>query len=99
MWIRSQDKRSLSNINDVLITTTTDGNHVIYGFSGKGRCVLGVYSTFDKAFKVLDMIERLIIHPASKRITHSNHVNEGQREYITEEITVIPMPQDEDVEL
>lgn len=89
MWVRSQDKKILTEIHDLDI----DGADQIWC----GCSLLGKYSSEEKALKVLDTIQQLIIHPVSKRITHTNYVNEGPREYITEEITVFQIPKDEDV--
>ena len=89
MWVRSQDRKILTKIDDLAI----DGTNQIWG----DCCLLGKYSSKEKALKVLDTIQQLIIHPVSKRIAHTNYVNEGPREYITEEITVFQMPKDEDV--
>lgn len=89
MWIRSQDRKILTEIHNLDID---DINQIWDGSS-----LLGEYSSEEKALKVLDTIQQLIIHPVSKRITHTNYVNEGPREYITEEITVFQTPKDEDV--
>lgn len=52
MWIRSQDKKILTEIHDVEI----DSGFKVWG-SGM---LIGEYSTQDKALKVLDRIEELI---------------------------------------
>lgn len=58
MWIRSQDRRSLSNVNQVLISNTPDeSKYYIYGFLERGRDILGVYSSEEKALEVLDDIQ------------------------------------------
>lgn len=64
MWIRSQDRRSLSNVNQVLISPTSDkSKYYIYGFLERGRDILGVYSSEEKALKVLDYIHDNLEHP------------------------------------
>ena len=52
MWIRSQNKRILTEINDVEI----DGGFKVWG-SG---LLIGEYSTEEKALKVLDEIQNAI---------------------------------------
>lgn len=54
MWIRSQDKKILTEIHDVEV----DSGFKVWG-SGM---LIGEYSTEEKALKVLDRIEELIQH-------------------------------------
>jgi hypothetical protein len=56
MWIRSQDKENLAKANDIEIFNRTDGEAWIYVNDQR----YAVYSTKEKALKVLDMIQRLI---------------------------------------
>lgn len=61
MWIRSQDRYALLNVNQVVIKNTKDeSEYYIHGYSERGIDTLGVYSTEEKALKVLDRIEELI---------------------------------------
>ena len=63
MWIRSQSKKALSNVNQLIINNTKDeSKYYIFGYSERGSDTLGVYSTEEKAIKVLDRIEELIQH-------------------------------------
>lgn len=57
MWIRSQRKNALVNIN--FLRVINDGNYcLICGATTDGcDCELGVYSTEEKALKVLDQIQ------------------------------------------
>lgn len=52
MWIRSQDKTELMDINYIRAYKDT-----IKGFNVVNDVVLGVYSTAEKALKVMDMLE------------------------------------------
>ena len=52
MWIRSQDKHALVNTDEIYVCDGWDDN---YSIRGKGYR-LGVYSTQEKALKVLDEI-------------------------------------------
>ena len=54
MWIRSQDKKILTEIHDVEI----DSANQIWG-SGS---LIGEYSTEEKALLVLDMIEKVSMY-------------------------------------
>ena len=57
MWIRSQDRKILTEIHDV---------EVDIGFKvwGSGS-LIGEYSTEEKALLVLDMIEKVAIYPGN----------------------------------
>jgi hypothetical protein len=60
MWIRSQKRNMLADINLMFMCNESDG-WVIYCESAGGVTDrLGVYSTEEKALKVLDRIEELI---------------------------------------
>ena len=66
MWIRSQDRKSLSNVNGVLIDTTLDKSRCyIYGFVDRGRDILGEYSIQEKALSILDTLEKLALYPVN----------------------------------
>lgn len=63
MWIRSQTKNALVNINFMCMCNESDG-WVIYCESPGGVTYrLGVYSSEEKALKVLDEIEKQIEYP------------------------------------
>lgn len=52
MWIRSQDRKALLNVNQVLISPSVDGSiHYINDSLGEESNVLGVYSTEEKTLK------------------------------------------------
>lgn len=58
MWIRSQDRKALLNVNQVLISPSVDGSiYYINDSLGEESNVLGVYSTEEKALKVLNDIQ------------------------------------------
>lgn len=60
MWVRSQKRNTLADINFMCMCNESDG-WVIYCESPGGITYrLGVYSTEEKALKVLDRIEELI---------------------------------------
>lgn len=58
MWIRSQSKKALLNVNQVVINNTKyESEYYIHGYSERGIDILGVYSTEEKALEVLDYIQ------------------------------------------
>ena len=58
MWIRSQNKKSLLNVNQIEISPSVDKSKYYICNSLKEESVtLGEYSTEEKALKVLDQIQ------------------------------------------
>lgn len=57
MWIRSQDRKKLTEIHDATIYHDTQ----IWG----GCSFLGQYSSEEKALLVLDMIEKVAMYPGN----------------------------------
>lgn len=52
MWIRSQNRMQLQDVNRFVIERFETGIYIV----GNG-CTLGIYSTKEKALKVLDQIQ------------------------------------------
>lgn len=52
MWIRSQNRTQLQDVNRFVIEQFEIGIYIV----GNG-CTLGIYSTKEKALKVLDQIQ------------------------------------------
>lgn len=87
MWIRSQDKKTLTDAHDLDI----DGADQIWSCCS----LLGKYSSEEKALKVLDEIQTSIMTEHQFRIDELNCT----RNYFGKEYKEIyQMPQDEDVE-
>lgn len=61
MWIRSQTKNALVNIN--FMRVIDDGNFCLICCATTDGCdyELGIYSTEEKALKVLDMIQKYVV--------------------------------------
>lgn len=58
MWIRSQSKKVLLNVNQLVFNNTKDeSEYYIHGYSERGIDILGIYSSECKALMVLDKIE------------------------------------------
>lgn len=95
MWIRSQRRNALVNIN--FMRVINDGNYcLICGATTDGcDCELGVYSTEEKALIVLHEIQSVIMYKQlcviDKAPRGSYVLNKGAQVY--------QMPQDEDVEV
>ncbi len=84
MWVRSQDKENLANANDIEIFKRTDGEAWIYVNDQR----YAVYSTEEKALKVLDEIQKLIINSLVIAYLNHNYQIGG----------LFQMPQDDEVE-
>ena len=88
MWIRSQDRKILTKIDDLAI----DGTNQIWG----DCCLLGKYSSKEKALKVLDEIQGRIEYPYPNKITPAFGTDCYR---LIEKSKFYQMPQDEDVEI
>lgn len=88
MWVRSQDRKILTEIHDVEI----DSGFKVWG-SGS---LIGEYSTEEKALKVLNEIQNIILK--GKAYSSTRGINE--RHTITNErVAIYLMPADEDVKV
>lgn len=97
MWIRSQSKKVLLNVNQVVINNNKDkSEYYIYGYSERGIDILGVYSTQDKALKVLDEIQRKVEYPGSTLFSPTSLKN---CYCLTPTCQFYQMPQDDEVEV
>lgn len=85
MWVRSQDKTQIVPMCELYISTRQKG----YCISTNRGNDLGIYSTKEKAIKVLDMIQQKIIEIDKTRFYG--------REMIMYSDNVFQMPQDEEV--
>lgn len=95
MWIRSQNKRILSNVDEVLVTFVDENKCFISGFWGTGSDTLGVYSSRKKALKVLDEIQDAIKDTGYYRIDNIGHGTYA----LGKGVQVYQMPADDEVEV
>jgi hypothetical protein len=87
MWIRSQDKEIL--IKATCICLGSENHICAYASNAEGdNWYIGKYSTKEKALKVLDEIQKLIINSLVIAYLNHNYQIEG----------VFQMPQDDEVE-
>ena len=99
MWIRSQNKYILANANSFRIRKDSIDDWVYYAINGhydRYEQELGIYSTKEKALKVLDEIQGRIECPYPSKITPSFGTNSY---HLIEKSKLYQMPQDEDVEV
>lgn len=95
MWIRSQNKAFLVDVDNIYIEKSseavdgkvTNGYFIRYD-SRRYTFLMGIYSTEEKAKKVLDMIQRKIIGNEKAKIYNNS-------EFLT---AVYQMPKDYEVE-
>ena len=93
MWVRSQDKARLTNVEDFRILKHSNGNYDIWG---NNNCNLGAYSTEEKALNVLDMIQKCIIKGNQITRVFNGYSMDYTNDYNVENI-VFQMPQDSEV--
>lgn len=91
MWIRGQNKLTLQNVNRLVIEQFEIGIYIV----GNG-CTLGIYSTKEKALKVLDEIQTCIM---TEHQYHTDEANCTMRFFTKEYKEIYQMPADEDVEV
>ena len=91
MWIRNQNKDLLINTDRICVCDYGYDEYSVLG----GNYKLGVYSTKEKALKVLDEIQNVIKDTQYYKI--NNYMTD--RNYILNKgIQIYEMPQDEEVE-
>ena len=98
MWVRSQNKEILVNVNDICFYKLNIYSEIIYQFRcygyGDDYYILGEYSTKEKAMKVMDMIQNAI---TGTRFEFTDIVRDCDLAGI-EIHNVFNMPKDGDVE-
>ena len=96
MWIRTQNKYILANANSFRICKDCIDDWVYYAINGhydRYEQELGIYSTKEKALKVLDEIQDAIEDTDYYRIDNIGHGTYA----LGKGVQVYQMPQDEDV--
>ena len=99
MWIRSQNKYILANANSFRICKDHIDDWIYYAIKGhydRYEQELGIYSTKEKALKVLDEIQHSIM---TEHHYHTDDENCTRRFFTKEWKEIYQMPQDEDVEV
>lgn len=99
IWIRSQNKCKMVQCVELYVDDSYDGDYDIEGYTiDDTPIILGMYSTEEKAIKVLDMIQN---HIKSNENLFRNVANEQEwlGEIVTYSNNVFQMPQDNEVEV
>ena len=94
MWLMSQNRDVLVNVNDICFHKLNIHSEIIYQFRGDNYYILGEYSTKEKAMKVMDMIKNAI---TGTRFEFTDIVRDCDLAGI-EIHNVFNMPKDEEVE-
>ena len=99
MWLMSQNRDVLVNVNDICFHKLNIHSEIIYQFRcygyGDDYYILGEYSTKEKAMKVMDMIQNAI---TGARFEFTDIVRDCDLAGI-EIHNVFNMPKDEEVEI
>lgn len=114
MLIRSQDKSTVINIDNVFFINITDinGGVELTAGSSENRCIISEYSTREKAMKVLDMLQeaygdseytKYVIPEVCKSLsmksrTEENMAHAGEIGEMLKKGMTFQMPADEEVE-
>lgn len=94
IWIRSQNKLKLTECKEIIIDQNDCFEYIFEGYAIDDiPTILGIYSTEEKAIKVLDMIQNFI---RSNERTFGNvaYEEEWSGEIVTRSNDVFKMPQD-----
>lgn len=91
MWIRSQNRTQLQDVNRFVIEQFETGIYIV----GNG-CTLGIYSTKAKAIAVLDEIQGKMEWPYPSKVTPAFGTN---CYHLSEKVQFYKMPADDEVEV
>lgn len=99
MWIRSQDKKKLSDCVEFYLQENKKNRYLVFGCSKNSiGHIIGTYENFEKAKKVLDIIQQQInICVEQKQIIRPATINAFEP-YESKSHIVFVMPQDNEVE-
>ena len=98
MCIRSQNKKILVDTNKIYIECDSIYNHKTYFI--KGDCILGQYSTEEKALKVIDMMQiQISSRSESFEIVRPVLKSDPFEPYYKKREVVFQMPKDEEVKV
>lgn len=100
MWLKSQNRDVLVNVNDICFYEVNKDSEIIYQFRcygyGDDYYILGEYSTKEKAIKVIDMIQkRIAFCSESYEIVRPVLESDPFEPYWKKREVVFQMPKDE----
>lgn len=87
LWIRSQDKIKLVKVNYVYIMES-DNHFTIYGETIDSSPIIGTYKTKERALKVLDEIQNIILLQSMYKYDN-NELIKAWAELSQEEIKIL----------
>lgn len=95
LWIRSQDKTSLTKIDNICIV---DNRIVFIPNNHNGRATLGTYKTKERAIEVLDEIQNILIGKYMISLDYKNALGSNftskQIQEVLKETSVYQMPKE-----
>lgn len=94
LWIRNQDKMMLVKVNEVALCKLCDGYDIMITTDVYHQFICGTYSTKEKALKVLDEIQCLLVD----RYTMDPNYSFGGKA-LPRTCVIYQMPQDSDEQL
>jgi hypothetical protein len=97
MWIRNQDRTALLDCDNFEVESYSDAPHEVVTLHSRTNITvgLGVYSSKEKALKVLDEIQSVIEDKQFRTID-----NVGCGDYVLHNgVQIYEMPQNDDVEI
>ena len=98
MWIRSQNKSVLVNVNDICFYKVNKNIYQIRCYEYGNYYILGEYSTEEKALKVMNMIQRQIVSCSlSYEIVRPVLKSDPFEPYWKKREVVFQLPKDEEV--
>lgn len=61
LWVRSQNRTALTEINEIIVNSNQDKNKwFVINYFGESQTYLGIYKTKKRALEILDEIQTLI---------------------------------------
>lgn len=97
MWIRSQDKRRLINVNEVWIIEHNE-KYEIQGVNNtiafKNGYILGVYETKERALEILNEIQKHLMECTERMVNFNyDYANYSNTTYFEKSNVVYQMPE------
>lgn len=97
LWVRSQSKKMLIETKSIYIDNN-DNKNILCDGSTNTTIVIGVYSSYERALKVLDMIVNYINSGGRMFVTDLHKTDFGMSAIYEKKLGVFQMPRDDEVE-
>lgn len=94
LWVRSQDKENLVKVNRLNVSGLVENGELtkkglIRNLYDKDEDFLGIYSTKERAFEVLDEIQN-ILKPKTIVLKDLNKLNEDEMNQLRDLLSIMP---------